>query len=351
MIYLNDINIANFARTKGARDKKPRKRRGLYTGLGVVGTGGLLTAGGLALKNKKTEQIKTEVKNNIVSDLEKGLDENLEIIKKTGRGLNRTPSARQLTDIKNVVEKGLGEAELKKDVTSKDVNDLFTPTVKRKLTDNFVETLNRSGRQINPTRIDTRKTIIERNYPELKKAMDSVNTATTKGARRIKQKKVADLIKKIGYKAFTAYLGDISSKRIAEFARPKGARDKQPRKRRITPAALGVGVLGIGGGTALMLRPDANWRWWDKNKSSSDTKPNKRKTNRELIERRKAALTTKHKGVGKEQKLLNELLAKGDKSTRGKRNIRNAQKRIRHILKKAAYKAAFNQGKCYGLFS
>jgi hypothetical protein len=50
MYHLSDI--AEFARTKGARDKKRRKRRLMYLGAGALGLGALV-AGGYALTRGK----------------------------------------------------------------------------------------------------------------------------------------------------------------------------------------------------------------------------------------------------------------------------------------------------------
>lgn len=111
-------------------------------------------------------------------------------------------------------------------------------------------------------RLVIRKKLLKQNE-DLTKAMDKVKSIIRhakeadlqgqkgfyKKALAKHQRKVRDLIKKTGYKAvFTKFLNDISQ---ANFARPKGAKDKKKRKKRNTLRNVGVG-LGLTSGGLLI---------------------------------------------------------------------------------------------------
>lgn len=76
---MNYYNIANFARTKGAKDKGQRLRRAIGGGLALAGVGAGAYLGAKYLKNRSiNKNIKSGVSksvNNIVSGLGKVADD------------------------------------------------------------------------------------------------------------------------------------------------------------------------------------------------------------------------------------------------------------------------------------
>jgi hypothetical protein len=205
LLFISDITHSNFARTKGAKDKKKRTLRNLAIGAGGLAVLG--TAGYLALKGKKKTPISSakpvstnksiSVKSPITTILEdKPLINSIEELD-AFMGASKTNISRKAQN-KEKVQQRLNSIQ-KQLILNKPIGDR----------------------------------IASRGIPASK--------AEQADQRKIVQSVVPMLKKKKAYYS----MGDQT---VAEFGRRKGSKDKKKRKVSLVGRAIGAGIGAAGGG-------------------------------------------------------------------------------------------------------